>query len=116
MSKKTKNSSPPTEETKTKDPRAPQTRAPRERWQRGCAKEEIYALPDAPTRTQRVYDAVRHLEKEGRITAGHVTASQRWIADYERMPGNLADRIRAARDTHGLTTTSKSCKPSSAGA
>ena len=70
--------------TRGVDPSAPNATAPSARWQRGCEPEEVYTAPDTPMRTQRVYDAVRALERSGRCTGAHVAAASRWTADYER--------------------------------
>ena len=59
-------------------------RAPAERWQRGSEYEEIYTDADSPVRTQRVYDTVAALEREGRISGEHVRAARTWCRDYER--------------------------------
>ena len=59
-------------------------RAPRERWQRGAEFEDVYTDPDSAVRTQRVYDTVAALEREGRIAGEHVRASRTWVRDFER--------------------------------
>ena len=59
-------------------------RAPRERWQRGSEFEEVYTDPDSPVRTQRVFDTVAAMEREGRIAGEHVRAARTWVRDFER--------------------------------
>ena len=66
--------------TKSKGAKAPGTavdpetllaRAPSHRWQRGCEPEEVTLDRDSKRRTQRVHDAVRSLERSGRISGAH---------------------------------------------
>ncbi len=79
------------------DPSAPNDVAPRSRWQRGSEAEEVYLIPGAPMRTQRVHDAVRSLEKTGKCTGAHVAAAARWTADYEKgMRSSVVDPATAS--------------------
>ena len=81
----------------TVDPDALIARAPSHRWQRGCEPEEVHLDPDSKRRTQRVHDAVRSLERSGRIGGAHVSAATRWTRDYEwNLRSSFIDPVTAS--------------------
>ena len=83
MSKKPKKLADSSVPTPSKDKNAPNSKAPAHRWQRGCESEEVALERGSARRTQRVFDAVKALEKSGRIGGSHVTAADRWVRDFE---------------------------------
>ena len=83
--------------TPPKDLNAPNAKAPAHRWQRGCEPEEVALVPGSPRRTQRIHDAVKALEKSGRIGGVHVTAADRWVRDFEwTMRSSYVDPVTAS--------------------
>ena len=79
------------------DPETLIARAPAHRWQRGCEPQEVALDPDSKRKTQRVHDAVRSLERSGRITGAHVAAAARWTWDYEwNLRSSFVDPVTAS--------------------
>ena len=57
----------------------------------------VALAPGSPRRTPLVFDAVRELEKSGRITGSHVAAAGRWTRDYEwSLRGSYVDPATAS--------------------
>ena len=97
MAKKSKVPAAYKDAVESRDTNGPNAVAPRERWQRGCEPEQVALVPGSPRRTQIVHDAVRDLEKSGRITGAHVAAAARWTRDYEwSLRGSYVDPATAS--------------------